>query len=401
MRVAPFIILLALLMACTYNPSYTGINCGPEESCPNGYVCIQEHCYPEKDEPVDEVGPDGDAGTDDAGADEIGADDGGAGDDGGPGDDGGGADEGGDTGCGGCPPGQYCDQTAVPPECKRCEDPTHCGVDCRPCAAGESCITRGGTFCCFPSCTEGNLCQLVNCGGRDYVCRAFFGPLRYDWNAIDQDPPHWCRLSAEDGPILDDLRCYDSGNLQYYCPWDGICSGGLCVHNPMVERTHSCGAAFGCEGDAQSGYCRMHRKDGESCEFNFDCESFCCSQDNNAICIAYNAAQCKIHTTLYWEAIVNLYTWIAKGTTDFHDIDQWTFQGDDHGTKCTGDANCDSGHCRHFGAVGENRCEFDSCVNIPEAVDIKATYFCKTGNHTQHMTFVTNQNPVPPPDACD
>ena len=81
----------------------------------------------------------------------------------------------------------------------------------------------------------------------------------------------------------------------------------------------------------------MHRKNGEDCDFNYDCESFCCSQDNNAVCIAYNASQCKIHTTLYWEGL-DLYTWSAKGTSDPHNINEWTFLSDDHGTKCTGDS---------------------------------------------------------------
>jgi hypothetical protein len=281
-----------------------------------------------------------------------------------------------------------------------CEDTTHCGPGCQPCAAGESCIDRSGTFCCFPACDENSLCDLVNCDGVDYVCRAFFGPLRFDWNPVNTNPPHWCRLSDVAGPILDDLRCYDSNNLQYYCPWDGICSGGQCTHNPAVERTHSCGPAFGCQGDSQSGYCRMHRKNGESCDYNFDCESYCCSRDNSAQCIAYNATQCKIHTTLYWE-FTNLYTWIAKGTTDFHDIDQWTFQGNDAGTICAGASDCDSGLCRNFTVIGEKRCEFDNCVNTPEASGIKSSYFCPLGDHTQHITFVTNQNPLPPPNACD
>lgn len=354
MKAAPFILLLAL-MACTYTPRYTGITCGPNQSCPDGYMCIQNHCYPERDEPAEEIGPDGDAGTDDVGADDGGAgDDGTGGDDGGPGDDGGAGDDGG-------------------------------GAD---------------DADCFPACEEGNLCQLVNCGGVDYVCRAFFGPLRFDWHPTGSDPPHWCKLSDNPGPVLDTLRCTDGLNLQYDCPWDGMCSGGQCVHNPAVERTHFCGAAFGCAGDSQSGYCRTHRKEGESCDFNFDCESFCCSHANNAQCIAYNATQCKIHTTLYWE-FTTLYTWIARGTSDFHDIDQWTYQGGENGTKCTGDSNCDSGHCRHFTIAGENRCDFDPCVDVPEAVDIKSSYFCRTGDHLQHMVFVTNQNPLPPPDACD
>ena len=400
MKTAPILLLLALA-ACTYTPSYTGIHCGPDDSCPNGYSCIQERCYPDtgepsEEEPADEVGQDGDAGVvdgDDAYADlEDGVNDGGADSDA-P------ADQGDGDACGGCPPGQYCDENENPPACKRCEDPSHCGIECQPCAQGESCTSMSGTFCCLPPCGEGNVCEQVLCDGRNYVCRAFFNPLRYDWSPVVQDPPHWCRLSAGDGPILDDLRCKDGNNLQYDCPWDGSCESGQCVHNPAVERLHPCGAAFGCAGDQQAGHCRMHRKDGETCDFNYDCESFCCSHDNNAICIAYDEPKCKIPTTLYWEGLT-LYTWRAKGTSDFHDINQWAFLHDDQGTKCTGDADCDSGHCRHWGVAGENRCDFDGCVNTPEADGIKSTYFCRMGNHTQHMTLVTNQNPVPPPDAC-
>ena len=394
MKLAPILVLLALV-ACTYTPRYTGINCGPDESCPDGYVCIQESCQqapeePSGEEPAEEVGQDGDAGMDD-GADMPG--------DGDQATDDGAADQG-DEGCGGCPPGQYCDENEIPPDCKRCEDPTHCGIDCQPCDPGESCNNMSGTFCCFPLCDASNLCELVSCGGRDFVCRAFFGPLRYDWNAVESNPPHWCRLSDAEGPILDDLRCRDGDYLQFYCPWDGICAGGLCVHNPAVERTHYCGGSFGCEGDQQAGHCRMHRQDGESCYFNYDCESFCCSQDNNAQCIAYNASLCKIHTTLYWDDVIYLYTWIAKGTTDFHDTDEWTDQADDQGAKCTGDAECDSGSCRHWISVGENRCEFDGCVNTANAAGIRSSYFCPLGDHTQHMTLVTNQNPVPPPGDC-
>jgi hypothetical protein len=401
MKIAPILLLLAAA-ACTYTPSYTGIRCGPDESCPDGYTCIQDHCYPVTEEPAEEVGQDGDAGVDDgddAGAD---AEAGDASEDGDTGTDAdAAADEGDQDACGGCPPQQYCDENAIPPACKRCEDPSHCGMECQPCAPGESCTNKNGTFCCFPPCGAENACELVLCGGRDYVCRAFFNPLRYDWNPVESNPPHWCRLHEGDGPDLDDLRCGDGNNLRYFCPWDGICEDGQCIHNPnLEERLHPCGAAFGCEGNSQAGHCRMHRKDGQSCQFNYDCESFCCSQDNNAQCIAYNESLCKIHTTLYWE-LIDLYTWVAKGTTDFHDINEWTFQGDDHGAKCTGDSACDSGHCRHFTVVGENRCEFDGCVDTPEADGIKATYFCPAGDHTQHMTFVTNQNPLPPSNACE
>ncbi len=416
MKTAPIILLLALA-ACTYNPNYNGISCGPDDSCPYGYTCIQEHCYPDNgepsgEEPQEEIGPDGDGGADpgDPGGGDAdgGADPGdpGAGDaDGGadPGDPGAGDADGGagdGDACGGCPAGQYCDETANPPACKRCEDPSHCGIDCQPCNPGESCTSMNETFCCIPPCDETNLCQLVLCGGREYVCRAFFNPLRYDWNPVTLNPPHYCRLTDTPGPLLDDLRCKDGEYLQFYCPWDGICEDGQCVHNPIAERTHYCGGAFGCEGDQQSGHCRMHRMDGQTCVFNYDCESFCCSQDNNSICIAYNEPQCKIPTTLYWE-LTSLYTFRAKGVSDFHDINQWTFLNGDHGTKCTGDADCDSGHCRHFTYVGENRCEFDSCVHEPEADDIKASYFCSEGNHTDHMDLVTNPSPLPPPDICD
>lgn len=389
MKIAPILLLLALA-ACTYTPSYTGIHCGPDDSCPKGYSCIQEQCFldtsePSGEEPAEEIGQDGDAGADDAGVvdgDDMDMEDG--------------ADDA--DACGGCPSGQYCDEIEI--RCKLCENPSHCGIDCRPCAQDEICASMGGTFCCFPPCSQDNACELVPCGARDYVCKAFFNPeLRYDWSPANQNPPHFCRLSDTQGPNLDTLRCNDGNNLQYDCPWDGHCESGQCVHNPNVERLHPCGAAFGCAGDQQSGYCRMHRKDGESCDFNYDCESFCCTQDNNAVCIAYNASQCKIHTTLYWD-FLDYFTWFAKGTSDMHNIDEWTYQTDDHGTKCTGDSDCDSGLCQHFSIAGENRCDFDGCVNIPEASGIRSSYFCSDEDHTQHMIFVTNQNPIPQPDVC-
>lgn len=409
-KLSIFTVVLPLFVftACVDLVGGEGQPCNKHGLCQPGLVCNEDNrCVMPV---VDDT--DGDAGLDDG--DIAVGDEDGTTEDGGADADADGATEAGDDSvadadastdggeedaCGGCPVQQYCDGNETPPVCKRCEDLSHCGSDCLPCAAGENCMSMGGAFCCFPSCSETNPCELVHCGGQDYVCRAFFSPLRYDWNPVDSNPPHWCRLSEADGPILDDLRCKDGNYLQYYCPWDGICSGGQCVNNPQVERTHACGASFGCEGDQQAGHCRMHRKNGETCLFNYDCESFCCSQDNNAACIAYNASLCKIHTTLYWEA-VSLYTWIAKGTSAPHNIDEWTSQVDDHGSICTDDSDCDSGHCRHWTPVNENRCEFDSCVTTPEAVNIRASYFCLVGDHVQHMTLVTNQAPLPPAESC-
>jgi hypothetical protein len=401
MRCFAVAVLLALVFtACFDKVGGEGQPCNSHGQCQPGLVCNEyDRCVrPGAEEADGDAGlDDGDGITEDGGADADAATDAGDYSDAEPD----ASTDGGDEDmCGGCPEQHYCDESEVPPTCKRCEDTSHCGSDCLPCAAGESCTNMNGTFCCFPPCGETNVCELVSCGGEDYVCRAFFTPLRYDWNAVDSNPPHWCRLREADGPILDDLRCQDGENLRYYCPWDGICAAGQCIYNPQVERTHHCGASFGCEGDQQSGHCRMHRKDGQPCVFNYDCESFCCSQDNNPTCLAYDEPQCKIPTTLYWE-LPTLYTFLAKGESDLHDINQWTFLRNDHGTKCTGDSDCDSGHCRHFTYVGENRCEFADCVNDPEADDIKATYFCPEGNHTQHMTLVTNQTPLPPPDICD
>jgi hypothetical protein len=352
MKTAPIILLLALA-ACTYNPSYTGIHCDfdSDEPCPKGYTCIGERCYPateepSAEEPADEVGQDGDAGVNDGDGD-AGGDDGNA--------DGG---------------------TDAP--------------------ADEG---NGDAHCSFPPCGQDNACELVPCDDRDYVCKAFFNPeLHYDWSPADQNPPHLCRLSDANGPNLDTFRCKDGNNLQYDCPWDGYCESEQCIHNPNVERLHPCGATYGCAGDQQAGHCRMHRKDGEDCQFNYDCESYCCTRDDSAVCIAYDESRCKFHTTLCWKRM--WHTCSAKGSSNPHNIDEWTFFNGDQCTVCTDGSDCDSGHCRYIIGIGKYRCWFDSCVSCCEDADIKATYFCPSGDHTQHMTNVTNQDPEPSQDAC-
>lgn len=400
-----------IFCACAYDPTYNGAACGQGDKCPTGYSCVAGHCLADADEPV--VDADADAGADSRdGADPAPADDAGgdAGDEGiDSGDEGIDAgdesidagDEGGDDQqpCGGACSIQgsnnsYCDTTSN--TCKQCHNDEHCGDSCAACEADAYCDDTYEDFCCKPACDAARACQIISCD-YDWVCRiTTFDPVIYEWKS--QGSP-FCSLSEDPGPVDAFRSCEDDSRLRFYCPFDGLCDAGACGPNPVVDRFHDCADIFGC--DAGSGRCRMHLKDGQTCSFNFDCESFCCSRDQNPTCIPYDAASCKIFTTQYWDGVTQ-YTWTAN-TDDpatRHDLAAWSWAGGHNGARCDHSRDCDSGNCRYFTSVGGDRCDFQSCVNAGDASNIRNNYFCPAGDHDQHMAVVTNGDPIPLNDDC-
>jgi hypothetical protein len=190
----------------------------------------------------------------------------------------------------------------------------------------------------------------------------------------------------------------NSDQLLYYCPWGGTCNeDGTCQPDPGYAYTHDCGAMFGCDQD----HCRMHRTVGQACEFNFDCESYCCSREANAVCLdGSDQARCKIPTAFYRE-ILDEYTWHAlpqDAQGDPHNLDQWWWEGGDHAAECNSDDQCDTGDCHDFDIVGDRyRCRLPSCIGSTEASDIRGKYFCDSAEqgHQAHINVVTNQAPLP------
>jgi len=399
--------------SCVYDPSYNGAACGQGDKCPTGYSCVAGHCLADADEPAV------DADADDAGGDyadesidagDEGSDAGDEGSDTGDEDmdaaddvvDAG--DEGGDDQqpCGGAcsiqgSGGIYCDTTSN--TCKQCHNNEHCGDSCASCAVDAPCTNMSGDYCCQPVCDAARACEILFCG-HDWVCRITeFNPDKYEWTS--QGLPFYCKLSEDPGPVSAWMSCMDENHLRYYCPYDGLCDGGTCAPNPGqdVAKSHDCGAIFGC--DPASSSCRTHMKDGQPCQFNFDCESFCCSRDQNATCITYDAGSCKIFTTQYWDYLTD-YTWTAN-TDDpatRHDLASWSRSDGHNGAHCDHDRECDSGYCRWFASVTDDRCDFQGCVDVGDATKIRETYFCPTGDHAQHMAVVTNGDPVPLVNDC-
>jgi len=406
---AQLLVMTLLFGGCVYDPSYNGTSCSQDGKCPDGYSCVAGHCLAAADEPSadgdgggdllpsDDGGEDGDEGIDagdeiaDAG-DEI-AD---AGDENMDA-----ADEGGDDQqpCGGAcsiqgSAGLYCDVNSN--TCRQCHDDEHCGDSCASCPVDAPCKNMSGDFCCQPVCDATRACETLACG-HNWVCRITnFDPIEYLWTS--QGSP-FCKLAEDPGPVSAWRSCEDTSRLRFYCPFDGLCEAGACSPNPVVDRFHDCSDIFGCDPDTNS--CRMHLKDGQPCSFNFDCESFCCSQDQTATCIPYDAASCKIFTTQYWDGLTQ-YTWTAN-TDDpntRHDLQAWSWTGGHKGAHCDHDRECDSGYCRYFASVGDDRCDFQSCVNAGDASNIRKNYFCPAGDHNQHMAVVTNGDPIPLLDDC-
>ena len=396
-----FLVILAVLSVwlvcsapgCVYNPNYDGIYCAPgsAEPCPNGFTCEPDRkiCVKEDDT---EPGPDGDGGTDaDDDGGEDGGDDGGPGDgdDGGPDDgDDGGPDDGDDGGpadlgpCGGCSDDEWCDEADG--TCKACDSTERCGSGCVGCQAGENCIDSGADgFCCQPECGYPNACSRLTCNDRTYLCmETDFNPLTYAWIPLDGAGDRlFCALSDQDG-ILDELyQCnpQNAAELLYFCPWGGSCNeDGTC--QPDVANSayvQPCGSQWGCDVD----HCQTHLREGESCLFNYDCESFCCSRDAAAVCLdGNNRDLCKISTSLFIVTLLlNVDVFEASGEPDPHDLSAWVSYDSNVSPICENDQECDSGLCRTFYAEGilEDRCELASCVNLTDVQTMRDTYFCE------------------------
>ncbi len=402
-----------LAPSCVYDPTYEGTHCGPGASCPSGYSCdpVAKVCTKSPIDEPDPGEPDPDGG-DDGGLD--GGDDGGvdAADEGG--DDGGvdAADEGGDESgdesgdqdpCGGCARGQWCDEGSG--QCQACNDPTHCGEDCLECQAGETCNNLGvDGFCCQPACEYATACTRLDCNGNTWLCKAGFNPLTYAWVDLASAGSMFCALADTDGIVAEHYACdpQNADRLRYWCPWGGTChEDGTCKPDATYALSHDCGALYGCDAD----HCRMHRKVGQACEFNFDCDSFCCSRDASPLCLdRSNPDLCKISDAFYRENFTD-YTWHTRpqdAGADPHDIDQWWWEGGDHATECSVDADCDTGDCHDF-TMGPVRCRLPGCLSDTEAATIKAQYFCDSAElgHQAHINVVTNQAPWPDtPGSC-
>jgi len=392
--------------SCVYDPAYNGTLCESNGDCPPGYSCTAYRCYLDNDEvnleePSEEVSLDAD-GEPDAGHDGglDGGDDGSlddgdqTGDDG---QDGGSDDAGADEGpCGGCIEGYYCNEGSG--TCHPCQVDEHCGEACVDCVGG-SCTEFDGNFCCLGDCTYANGCQLVQCEDVGVICRSIDFVPNYAWTRDNVDLPHYCLLSDQAGPVAGSYACFDDEYLRFSCPWDGLCNTGGCV-DQIVERTHTCGQAWGC--DQSSGLCRTYLKNDQSCAFNFDCDSFCCSRDQNGSCIAFDQSACKIYETQFTD-LFDLYTWTAYNAQNPHDLSLWSRADGHNGPSCTHDRECDSGNCRYFVSVLEDRCDFHDCVDDPGAGNIRNTYFCPSGDHATHVDLVTNQDVDRFPDQsrCD
>jgi hypothetical protein len=407
------LIIAALLIAsgpgCVYAPAYNGTLCEDNGDCPPGYTCFSERCFKDDseinlEEPNEEINLDADGGPDTGDDGGQPADDGGQpGDDGGlddgdQGEDGGADDAGADEGpCGGCPGGYYCNEGSG--TCHPCELDEHCGEDCFDCTSeSKTCTEFDGNFCCLGACAFENGCQLVQCEDVGVICRSTDFVPTFEWTRDNVGLPHYCLLSDQAGPIPETYSCFDDENLRFSCPWDGLCDAGLC-DDQLAERTHNCGQAWGC--DPAIGACRTFFKIGTSCSFNYDCDSFCCSRDQTATCIAFDQGACKIFDTQYNENLT-LYTWTAYDAQNPHDINSWGWAGGHNGPSCTHDRDCDSGHCRDFLSGGKH-CGFQGCVDDPEASGIKSTYFCPSGGHSAHIDFVTNEEEdrFPASTRCD
>ncbi len=413
-------IFLALYLAgCVYDPVYEGTHCGPGSTCPEGYICddTTKICTKSSTEAASNDGQDAgeDAGqaddsniTDqilDAGSDENG-DTQNATPDEGDLQDGQGNDDAADESpadqdpCGGCGPGHWCDESGN--SCKPCNDLTHCGTSCQPCDDGQTCSNVGdGGFCCLGACDFSTACKRQQCDSSTLICKASFNPLSYSWVELSDGSALFCALSDQDGIVAGADQCDpdDSNYLLVFCPWGGTCGDDQqCAPDVSYGTPHLCGPSFGCDTD----HCRMHYQNGVSCQFNFDCESFCCQRGDNPTCASPDGTRsnCRLSTTFYKEGATK-YSWHTlpqNSDTDPHDISAWwwSHNSEHPAEECSTDSDCDTGDCHDFSGIG-NRCRFPNCMPNTEADTIRSHYFCNSNelDHTGHINVVTNQDPYP------
>lgn len=409
------------LTACAFDPVYEGSHCGPGLSCPEGYTCDDstKTCKRSSQEPVpndaQDAGLDAGQADDSPGTDDQ-ADAGGDNNDGGDfssedsdstdGQNDAGQQDAGDESpadegpCGGCSSNQWCD--VEDNTCKPCNDPDHCGATCEPCQEGQTCSNVGaGGFCCLGTCDLSTACAREQCGSYTWICKASFNPLAYSWVDLATVNALFCALSDQDGIVQDAYQCdpNDERYLLFFCPWGGTCQdNSQCEADADYGNRHLCGESFGCDTD----HCRMHYKDGMTCQYNFDCESFCCQRGDSPTCTTPDGtrSQCRISTTFYKEGVTK-YSWHTlpqDSNTDPHTISAWWWAHDsDHpAQECANDSDCDTGDCSNFTGVGK-RCKFPSCMPNTEADTIKAHYFCDSAeqDHDAHINVVTNLDPLP------
>jgi hypothetical protein len=419
------ILLLLAAAGCRYLPAYQGAACADREPrCPPGLVCLEGRCLPPPDERTDgadagkeEVPVAGDEsppGGEDASFDESSEEDAFAGDqsaDGGDGEDAEGdqipADQ---DACGGsCPEGYFCN--AASGTCLPCNTPDHCGQSCVACSDGEQCLELSGEYCCRGECSGESACRVVSCGLSGWICSLVFNPEEsWKWQEIT-GKAYFCTLNPPDQPghsvpVEETFRCSESDPtlLEFFCTYDGACAEGSCRALAAARKAHNCGTQFGC--DPQRQRCRRHKKDGESCRFNFDCESFCCSRQQSAVCItpsSSNRSECKIATTEYtrWEGgWLQDFTWVAFSEQDPHDINSWNRLDGHSGDSCQQDFDCDSGDCGNY----SKKCRFANCLDDMSSSAIRNKYFCPAGvgdgSSAVYIPTVTNNDPLPQDDDC-
>lgn len=422
MRFVILFLYIAAVVGCRYAPGYEGAACAASEPrCPAGLVCLEGRCLPPpegiSEEPdggpvADEPPPPGDDPGPAEAQDAI-VDSGEDGADGLPAADGSDADDGGEEPSDGrncqasCPQGYYCD--AQTNTCMPCNNREHCGNECISCAVDEQCLELSGAFCCRGRCSFERACREAPCATSGWICSLVFNPQEaWEWKAMGSGN-YFCTLLEPDTPghsvpVEDTFRCSENNSalLEFFCTYDGACTGGSCRPLAAAKKTHGCGPQFGCNPSLSR--CRLHKKDGESCRFNYDCESFCCSRTAQAVCttpVSPERRECKIATTEYvryedwwWRD----FTFIAFNAENPHDISRWNRISGHHGTDCNNNIDCDSGNCNR----GE--CEFNDCVGDKDIANIRKRYFCSAnigdGNTSTYTPTVTNNDPLPRDDDC-